>query len=254
MALELLRKVVHEAPSPFGPVFVVDEGDERSLRFGHPDGVRQSVILKGNPLAVPMGYLRVATAGLAFTEGRSRALVVGLGGGSFPLLLCRCLPRLAVDVVELNPVVVDVAQRFFGVREDERLRIHVDDGAHFMRREGPRYDLLFLDAFSEEGTPGHLKAPAFFEEVLRRLAPGGVAVCNIALGGAVSKARLVETFTQAFPHCARLGGSAESANVLAVGAREPMPSEPVFRQRLWKLARELRFPELPRSVESFARL
>ncbi len=248
------RRVVHEAPSPFGPVYVVDEGDERSLRLGDPDGIRQSVILKGDPLAVPVGYVRVATAGLAFTEGRSRALVVGLGGGSFPMLLCRCLPRMEVDVVELNPVVVDVARRFFGVREDERLRIHVEDGARFMPREGPRYDFILLDAFSEEGTPSHLKAPDFFEEVLRRLAPGGVAVCNIALGGAASKARLLETFVQAFPHCARLGGTAESANVLAVGAREPMPSEPVFRQRLWKLGRELHFPELPRSVASFARL
>jgi spermidine synthase len=235
-------------------VYVVDEGDERSLRFHAPDGIRQSVILKSDPRAVPVGYVRVATAGLAFTAGRSRALVVGLGGGSFPMLLGRCVPRMAVDVVELNPVVVDVARRFFGVREDERLRIHVEDGASFMLREGPRYDFILLDAFSEEGTPEHLKAPDFFEAVLRRLASGGVAVCNIALGGASGKARLLETFAQAFPHRARLGGTAESANILAVGAWEPMPSEPVFRQRLWKLARELRFPELPRSVESFARL
>jgi len=254
VAPEPLREIVFQAPSPFGTVYVVDEGDERSLRFNAPDGIRQSVLLKGNPWAVPMGYVRVATAGLAFTTGRSRALVVGLGGGTFPLLLSRCLPRMGVDVVELNPVVVDVARRFFGVREDERLRIHVEDGARFMTREGPRYDFILLDAFSEEGIPGHLKAPDFFEEVLRRLAPGGVAVCNIALGGAAGKARLLETFARAFPHCARLGGTAESANVLAVGAREPMPSEPVFRQQLWRLARELHFPELPRSVASFSRL
>ncbi|HZH78901.1 MAG TPA: fused MFS/spermidine synthase [Archangium sp.] len=244
-------KVVHKAPSPFGTVFVVDEGDERTLRFDHPDGNRQSAMLKSNPRAVLSSYVRVATAGLAFTEGRSRALVVGLGGGAFPLLLHRCLPRTVVDVVEINPVVVDVAQRFFGVRETERFHITVEDGAEFMAREGPSYDFIFLDAFSDKGIPDHLKKLAFFEDVLRRLSPGGAVVLNIALGIRERKKRLRDTFIQVFEECARLRGPSDSANLLLVGTPGPLPSEPVFRQQLWKLARELRFPELTRSVAKF---
>jgi spermidine synthase len=244
-------KVVYKAPSPFGTVFVVDEGDERTLRFDHPDGNRQSAMLKSNPQAVLSNYVRVATAGLAFAEGRSRALVVGLGGGALPLLLHRCLPRMVVDVVELNPVVVDVARRFFGVREDERLHITVEDGAEFMKRQGPSYDFILLDAFSDKGIPGHLKKSAFFEDVLRRLAPGGAVVLNIALGIRERKARLRDTFIQVFEECARLKGDSSSANLLLVGTPGPLPSESVFRQELWKLARELRFPELARSVKGF---
>jgi spermidine synthase len=244
-------KVVHKAPSPFGTVFVVDEGDERTLRFDHPDGNRQSTILKSNPRAVVSSYVRVATAGLAFTEGRSRALVVGLGGGAFPLLLRRCLPRMVVDVVEINPVVVDVAQRFFGVRENERLHITVEDGAEFMKREGPRYDFILLDAFSDKGIPEHLRKSAFFEDVLRRLAPGGAAVLNIALGVRERKARLRDIFLQVFEECARLRGTSDTTNLLLVGTSGPLPSQSIFRQELRKLARELRFPELARSVEKF---
>jgi spermidine synthase len=245
------RRVVHQADSALGTIFVVDRGDERMLCFGSPHGNRQSAMLKSNPLAVPLSYVRVATAGLAFTSGRSRALVLGLGGGSFPMLLCRCLPRMVVDVVEVNPVVVDVARRFFGVRESERLRIHLEDGARFMQRQGARYDLILLDAFSGEGIPEQFKEPAFFEAVLGRLAPGGAVVLNIAMETEESRARLQEMFTHVFEHCARLYGRAESSNTILVGTQEPLPAEPLFRQQLWRLAREMGFPALPPSVVGY---
>ncbi len=246
------RKVIHQARSPFGSVYVVDIGDERTLRFGRPDGNRQSALLKSDPSAVPLSYARVATAALAFTEGRSHALVVGLGGGTVPSLLHRCLPDLVVDVVELNPAVVEVARRFFGLREDERLRIIVEDAARFMRQEAPcHYDFILLDAFSDGGTPRHLKEPPFLEDVRRRLAPGGVAVINIALDSSENKARLLETFAGVFESCARLRGPSESANLIAVGTSGPLPAEPVFRHQLWRLARELGFPDVTTSVGGF---
>ncbi|ATB38993.1 hypothetical protein CYFUS_004432 [Cystobacter fuscus] len=247
--------VVHEADSPFGSVYVVDEGDQRSLRFDNPDGTLQSAILKSDPLAVPIDYVRVATAGLALTQGRSRILVVGLGGGSFPMLLHRLLPRRArIDVVELNPVVVDMARRFFGVREDHRLHIHVDDGSRFMTRQGSRYDLIFLDAFLDRGTPDHLKESRVFEDVRHRLSFGGVAVINVALEDPRNVAKRIETFARSFEDCAMLRGAPQYNNLILVGTLEPLPPEPLFRQRLWRLARELDYPELVESVVSFKRV
>ncbi|OJH35647.1 hypothetical protein BON30_36885 [Cystobacter ferrugineus] len=247
--------MVHEADSPFGPVYVVDTGDQRSLCFDRPDGTVQSAILKSDPLAVPTSYVRVATAGLALTQGRSRILVVGLGGGSFPMLLHRLLPRRArLDVVEINPVVVDVARRFFGVREDHRLLIHVDDGSRFVTRQGSRYDLIFLDAFSDSGTPDHLKESRVFEDVRHRLSFGGVAVINIALEEPRDVARRIETFASAFEDCAMLRGASQYNNLILVGTLAPLPPEPLFRHQLWRLARELDFPELTESVVSFKRV
>ena len=43
-------RIVHQASSPFyDSIFVVDEGDLRSLRFGSASGDRQSVIRRGHP-------------------------------------------------------------------------------------------------------------------------------------------------------------------------------------------------------------
>ena len=247
-------RVVHEAPSPFGHVYVVDEGDVRSLRFDSPEGTLQSACLKSDPLAVPTSYVRVAAAGLAFTRGRERMLVVGLGGGAFPLLLHRRLPRVRVDVVELNPVVVDVARRFFGVHEDTRLRIHVEDGAGYIRRKEPPYDLILLDAFTDGGTPEHLKEALFLEAVRARLSCEGVAVLNVALERPRDVAARIETFARTFSGCAMLRGAPDTGNRILVGSRKPLPSEPLFRRRLFQLARELELPSLNHSVASFARM
>ncbi len=252
--MSLSEKVVHEADSPFGAVYVVDVGDQRTLRFDSPEGTLQSSILKSDPFAVPTSYVRVATAGLALTEGRSRVLVVGLGGGAFPMLMHRILPRRSrVDVVEINPVVVDVARRFFSVREDARLHITVEDGAHFMARQGPRYDFILLDAFWDHGTPDHLKESLFFEDVRRRLEPGGVAVLNIALEEQWSVESRIQTFARAFEDCAMLRGASRYSNLILVGTQAPLPPEALFWQQLWRLARELEFPVLMESVITFKR-
>lgn len=241
-------RVVHHARSPLGDVFVVDEGDERSLRYDQVDAPRQSLLLKSAPEAVPLPYVRLAVTGLALTAGRTRALVVGLGGGTFPRLLLRAAPRMAVDVVEVNPVVVDVARRFFGVREDRRLRIHLEDGARFLSRDGPRYDLALLDAFSGAGTPEHLKTPPFFADVRRRLRPGGVALVNLALSEPEEKARVLATLVRTFPHCARLHGPPGSGNVLAVGATAPLPPEPQLLAALGGLEQQLSLPGLAETL------
>lgn len=248
-AIAAEERIVHAEKSPFGTVYVVDEGDRRYLRFDRPDGNDQSLILKSNPAAVPLEYVRVAAAGLALTPGRERALVMGLGGGSFPMLLRRKVPGMAVEVVDINPVVVDVARRFFGVREDEQLHITVDDGGHFMKQPGPRYDVMLLDAYSDAGIPEHLQAREFFEDVKRRLAPRGAAIINIALISAEAEARLIRRYANTFEGCVLLRGKT-LGNVILVGTREPAPSETALRGRLRRLGPELGLPDLEQTVES----
>jgi len=245
-------EVLYVSSSPFGTVYVVDQGDERVLRFDSPTGDNQTVILKSDPLAIPMVYAQVVAAALAFTPRRTRALVVGLGGGLLPRMLRERLLRMAVDVVEVNPVVIDVARRFFGVEEDARLRIFEDDGVRFLARKGPEYDFILIDAFSVQGIPEAFKAPDVYENVRRRLAPEGAAVLNIAFEGLDGRARLLEAFSRPFEGCGLLRGASGSSNVLAVGTPGPLPSEARFRKRLTHLARELRFPGLETCVRSFA--
>ncbi len=165
--------------SEFGRILVVDEGDMRHLRFGAEDAGNQSTISLSNPSAVPMEYIRFAMLGMVLTPERERVLMIGLGGGVFTTLLRRHYPTLCIDVVEIDPVVVQAAKRFFAVREDSRFRIHIEDGAAFIQRTQRLYDLIFLDAYTGDAMPEHLATVEFFSRVKKKLSIRGVAVLNL---------------------------------------------------------------------------
>src|SRR3954462_5987035 len=83
----------------------------RSLRFGEGEG-RQSVVKVGDPRHLEMPYARILPASLAFVPNPARMLMLGLGGGTLPLFFHSHFPELSIDVVELDPAVVEVATEF----------------------------------------------------------------------------------------------------------------------------------------------
>ncbi|WP_241759284.1 spermidine synthase [Pyxidicoccus parkwayensis] len=159
---------------------VVTENPEglRTLRFEEGDA-RQSVVWPGEPLRLEVPYTRVSMVGLAFVPRPERILAVGLGGGAIPMFLRAVLPGVPIDVVELEPDVVEAAKLYCGVEEDDTLRIHVADGREFIEAPGPTYSLVFLDAYGDSSIPAHLATREFFGAVRARLTPDGAVVGNI---------------------------------------------------------------------------
>lgn len=172
-------RTLYEKQSAFNTVVVTeDERGFRTLLF-HRNGARQSVVKLGDPDHLELAYARVVPIGLAFVEAPQRILVVGLGGGTIPNFLHKHYPGTRIDVVEIDPVVVDVAKRFFGFREDENLRAHVDDGRKFIERCREPYDLIFLDAFGADSIPYDLATREFLAAVRKALTPHGLVVGNV---------------------------------------------------------------------------
>jgi spermidine synthase len=108
-----------------------------------------------------------------------RALLVGLGGGTLPRFLQRHFPEVEVDAVDIDPVVVEVAQKLFAVRETDHLHLYVDDGRAFIEKTQRPYDVIFLDAYNAKEIPYALATKEFLTSVRRALAPTGVVVANI---------------------------------------------------------------------------
>ena len=60
------------------------------------------------------------------------------------------------------------------------MRVHVADGRAFIEgAERTSYDLIVLDAYSDEGIPYHLTTREFLTSVRSLLAPSGVVVSNV---------------------------------------------------------------------------
>jgi spermidine synthase len=173
------QTVIYEKASSYNNIIVTEDSNGMRTLLFERFGGRQSVVKPGDPDHLELAYSRVALVGLALCEGPRRILVVGLGGGSLPMFLRKHYPTAEIDAVDIDPGVVEVAKKFFGFREDERMRAHVGDGRQFIENVRQSYDLIILDAFGARSVPAHLTTLEFLQAVRRALATGGVAVSNI---------------------------------------------------------------------------
>ncbi len=215
-------RVVFSGDSKWNRVIVADEGDLRSLYFGNLDDATQSTISLRDPQVVPMEYIRHAASALAFAPRRRNLLVVGLGGGTFPMLARRAFPTMRVEVVELDPLVRKVARDYFGVVEDARLRVHIADGAAFMKRAGRRWDVILLDAYGANSIPEPLATDGFFANVARRLAPGGLVIANVADAESSQRERdIIRRMAKRFRVCVQQRTPHSDNIIVVLGAALP---------------------------------
>lgn len=173
--------VVTERPSDGYSVFVVeDEAGVRRLRFER-EGIDQSAVVPGDPEDLVFAYMRGLMTAFALVRDPDQVLLVGLGGGTFPMFVRRHLPEAHIDVVEIDPVVLAVAEDHLGFRRDPELIVHLQDGRRFVESGGGdrRWSVIALDAYGPDHIPEHLATRGFYEAVRARLASGGVAVMNL---------------------------------------------------------------------------
>ena len=242
--------VVTERESPNYTVFVIEDAEGvRRLRFER-DGVDQSAVLLGEPDHLVFAYMRGLTAALALKPDAPRVLIIGLGGGTLPMFIRAHRPDAHIDVVEIDPVVIDVARKDLGFVEDPALVAHLADGRKFIEESAAAWDLIVLDAYGPNEIPSHLATRQFYEAAKRRLAPGGLLAANLWSEAANKRYRsMLRTFEAVFPevHVIALPWS-ESRIVLALDAEQGLTKDAlVKRAEALKKSWELRF-DLPMLV------
>ena len=80
-------------------------------------------------------------------------LITGLGGGSIPKLFYQINPELNIDVVELDPEVLNVAERFFYFKNGVQANVIINDARMYVKRTKKKYDIIILDAYKAELIP-----------------------------------------------------------------------------------------------------
>lgn len=168
-----------------GPNFVVVTKSFSHVRLWILDpqkvdsGIVQSEMSLENPLWLVDPYTQAAILGLAWVPKPQRIYCAGLGAGRVPMILHHHLPHVTIDCSEIDPAVVEMATRFFGVGPDERLRVHMADGRRWLESAEP-YDFLFVDVFLDRGyVPYRLGTVEFFALCRRKLTAGGILVVNL---------------------------------------------------------------------------
>ena len=239
------QTVIYEKASRYNTIVVTEDSKGLRTLLFERGGARQSVVKPGDPDHLELSYARVAFVGLALCEEPRRVLVVGLGGGTLPTFLRKYYPNAAIDVAEIDPDVVDVAKRFFGFREDERMRAHVGDGRGFIESvRQPHYDIIFLDAYGAHNVPEHLTTREFLQAVRRAVVPSGVVVGNIWRPASNPLyASMIRTYQEAFDDLFILDVPGNVNNILLALPRKQRltRSELALAARKISAAKQFRF-------------
>src|SRR5262245_17030915 len=223
---------------------VVDDDETRYLRF---DNSFQSGMWLERPYETRFGYTDYFDLGLAYNPNAKNVLFIGLGGGSAPKRFWRDFPNLDLQVVELDPVVADVAYEYFHLPRSPRLDVAIEDGRRFLTKDDRKWDVIALDTFYADSIPFHMTTLEFLDVLRSRLAPGGVVVVNTIGSIRGSSSRLFrsvyKTYATEFPSVAvhpvaESGYTDDSlANLIVVATDAALPSE-TFLQERWTAIRE----------------
>lgn len=169
--------LVYAKESAYQYLEVFDRGPLRHLAYNDALGF-QTVAHRGSPFT-GFYYDYYALLPWLLERPAERALVIGLGGGIIANQYRYFHPATAVDGVEIDPAVIDVARRHFDL--DPTVRVFAEDGRIFAARPGPDYDVIVVDAYTNQVyVPFHLATREFFAEVRGRLAVGGLVAMNVS--------------------------------------------------------------------------
>ncbi|CAF0953041.1 unnamed protein product [Adineta steineri] len=157
----------------------------------------------------------------------NRVLVIGLGGGILPMLIRHYFPSVIIDVVEIDETVIELAVDYFGLAEqitDGYLKIIAADGFRYVNETTQRYDIVFLDAFTEKVIPVHINTRQFFTNLHGILTNGGCLATNSNVSTNEEFTRLVETLSSTFEANLLLAHSniLENSRVIISGSRSSL--------------------------------
>ncbi len=163
---------------------VADCNGVRTLRF---ERNQQSSMRLDDPFGTDLEYVGYLHLPLAVKPDASRALVIGLGGGTLVKQLWHDHPSLHIDAVELDAEVAEVARELFGVPDDPRITVHVAEGRAFLEASTGAYDFIVVDAYDDDRMPLLLTTEQFMHAARAHMPVDGTIAYNII--GAVTGAR-----------------------------------------------------------------
>jgi spermidine synthase len=235
------QKLIEERSSTYNSIYVYKDGPNMIMNFGHNKRFyTESVYNTKDELDLPVTYTRFMTVGLAYTGELQSLLEIGFGGGRTAWYLHKQVPSLDITCVELDPAVVELATKHFGVRQEDKFKITVADGRNYMVKSKESWNVIMIDAYRGPFVPFHLLTEEFFKVVKSKLKSGGVVVQNIEPSTMMFDSA-VATIQKSFQNVELFDGG---GNVVAVAYDGPRRTAAQLKARAEALQKQysLRYP------------
>jgi spermidine synthase len=172
-------KVLFEDDSEHHHVTVTEHGGRRTMFLGPEAGEAETSISVSDPGYPVFEYPGMFLVGLSLAVNR-RILMLGLGGGFIPTLFQNHLPDHEMTVVEVDPLIADLAGRYFGFRPGGNVTLAIADGRGYIEAAPDgAFDQIWLDAFDGSYIPKHLIGDDFLLLCRRKMVDGGLLIQNL---------------------------------------------------------------------------
>jgi len=162
------------------PVVVVDAASgtdfRRVLGAVSADGSiwQQSSMSLKRPDKLVYFYEHLMSFALGLAKEPKSVLLLGLGGGTMARFLSRHYPGCSLTLVEKDPTIIDIAQRYFRVD----MPVVAADARDFVAASSDVYDVILVDLYDGGGFVTADRE--FWRNCFRLLAPRGCLAINWA--------------------------------------------------------------------------
>lgn len=166
-------------PSAYGELYVLE--DEGMRYLAHKEGphfITQSVMAIHAPNSA-IGYIKGFSHAFQWNRKPRNILHLGLGAGSLHRYMRDLQPNAFIRSVEIDPAVLSIAARDFGIPETPLDEYLIDDARAYSRKTAVTYEFIFVDVYSPRGIPQNLLTFEFLKDLQRILCPGGVIGWNV---------------------------------------------------------------------------
>ncbi|MFP4149851.1 MAG: fused MFS/spermidine synthase [Nitriliruptoraceae bacterium] len=225
-----------EEESAYYCAYIVEDPDRPTGRALWLDNLRHSYVDLEDPTYLEFTYTQWFGDVLdAVAPEPDPVSVLHIGGAGFtmPRYVRATRPGSTSEVLEVDPLLVELAQEDLGLDLDADIEVRLGDARTTLDQgEVARHDVVIGDAFGGVAVPWHLATQEFTAKVHARLRPGGVYTLNVIDYGPRSFLRAeVATVASVFEHVAVLGrpgsfderGRSRGGNYVLVASDAPLP-------------------------------
>jgi predicted membrane-bound spermidine synthase len=166
---------IYRAESVHNIIRVSDVGPWRYLYLNYAAGAQ--TVMNKNGLLTDRYYDEFLIG--PQINGAKNVLFLGVAGGTAIKQLVTVYPDVRVTGVDLDPAVLDVARRYFGLGDEKRVTLVADDARWYLANSRDRYDMIAIDLYVTGHIPFFVTTEEFFRQVYDHLTPNGILMMNV---------------------------------------------------------------------------
>ncbi len=109
-----------------------------------------------------------------------KILMLGLGAGCVLEILENYFPQKIYEVtaIEIDPLVVEISQKYFNIQRFENLKIHIVDAQNFIEDSQEFYDFIIVDLFIDLHIPEFLWETSIIHKLQKMTYKNGAILIN----------------------------------------------------------------------------